>query len=179
MNVTPITDLPGVVLFEPRVFKDDRGFFLETFHAERYAKAGLTLPFVQDNWSHSVKGTLRGLHFQEPNPQGKLVSCTRGRVWDVAADIRKGSPTFGRWYGVELSDENKRQLWVPPGFAHGFYVLSDVADFLYKCTAFYDPAGDRGIRWNDPTLGIRWPLDGEPKLSDKDARAPLLSQSSP
>jgi dTDP-4-dehydrorhamnose 3,5-epimerase len=167
------TAIPGVIVFEPRVFGDARGFFLETFHAARYAEAGLSLPFVQDNWSRSARGILRGLHFQEPNPQGKLVSVVSGAVWDVAVDIRRGSPTFGRHVGVELSADNKRQLWVPPGFAHGFCVLSDVADFVYKCTALYAPEHDRGIRWNDPDLAIPWPLEA-PLLSAKDASAPLL-----
>ncbi|MBL8957886.1 MAG: dTDP-4-dehydrorhamnose 3,5-epimerase [Myxococcaceae bacterium] len=176
MNIIQ-TELPGVMVFEPKQFRDDRGFFLETFHHERYAKAGITLPFVQDNWSHSVKGTLRGLHFQEPKRQGKLVHVVAGKVFDVAVDIRKGSPTFGKWAGVELSAENKRQLWLPPGFAHGFYVMSDYADFLYKCTEAYAPECDRGIAWNDPAIGIKWPLAGDPLLSPKDAKLPLLKDA--
>ena len=170
------TSLPGVLLFEPRAFGDERGFFLETFQSQRYREAGVTLPFVQDNWSRSIQGTLRGLHFQEPRPQGKLVMVTRGSVFDVAVDIRRGSPTFGQWVGVELSDENRRQLWVPPGFAHGFCVTSEVADFLYKCTDVYFPEGDGGIAWNDPDLGIAWPVKS-PLLSKKDAAAPFLKNA--
>jgi dTDP-4-dehydrorhamnose 3,5-epimerase len=170
------TDLPGVLLIEPRVHGDDRGFFLETFHAERYAEAGIVGPFVQDNWSRSVRGTLRGMHFQEPQPQGKLVQVAAGAVFDVAADVRRGSPTFGRWVGFELSAENKRQLWVPAGFAHGFVVLSDVADFLYKCTALYKPEAERSVVWNDPDLAIAWPI-AEPLLSPKDAAAPRLADA--
>ena len=172
MNVIE-TPLPGVLIFEPKVFGDSRGFFVETFHAERYRAAGLTLPFVQDNYSRSVKGTLRGLHFQDPNPQGKLVQVVAGAVFDVAVDVRKGSSHFGKWFGLELSAENHRQLWVPPGFAHGFCVLSEHADFQYKCTDFYAPAGDRGVAWNDPDLGIDWPI-ADPILSAKDAAAPRL-----
>jgi len=175
MQVHP-TAIPGVLLFEPRVFGDARGFFLETFHAARYAEAGLSLPFVQDNWSRSARGILRGLHFQWPNPQGKLVSVVSGAVWDVAVDIRKGSPTFGQHVGVELSADNKRQLWVPPGFAHGFCVLTESADFVYKCTALYEPQHDRGIRCNDPALAIPWPV-ASPLLSQKDAAAPLLADA--
>lgn len=172
MNVIS-TPLPGVLLLEPKVFGDQRGHFLETFQAERYAAMGMPSRFVQDNWSRSAKGILRGLHFQEPQGQGKLVFVTRGAVYDVAVDIRRGSPTFAQWYGVELSEDNKRQLWVPPGFAHGFCVLTDVADFLYKCTEYYMPQYDAGIRWNDPDLGIAWPVSA-PILSAKDAQAPLL-----
>lgn len=162
------TDIPDVRIIEPQVFGDDRGFFMETFQAQRYAEAGLPHLFVQDNYSRSVKGTLRGLHFQEPKPQGKLVQVLSGSVFDVAVDIRRGSPTFGKWVGVELSAMNKRQLWVPPGFAHGFCVLSDSADFHYKCTEFYAPENERSIAWNDPDLGISWPVT-EPLLSKKDA----------
>jgi dTDP-4-dehydrorhamnose 3,5-epimerase len=176
VKVTP-TEIPGVLIIEPKVFGDERGFFLETFNAQRYAEAGIPGPFVQDNYSRSVKGTLRGLHFQEPQPQGKLVQVVAGAVWDVAVDIRKGSPTFGKWVGVELSADNKRQFWVPPGFAHGFYVLSESADFQYKCTALYAPQNDRGLRWDDPELAITWPLSGPPKLSAKDAAAPLLKDA--
>ena len=175
MNVTP-TNLPGVLVIEPKVFGDARGFFLETFQAERYEKAGLPSRFVQDNWSRSQKGTLRGLHFQDPNSQGKLVWCSRGAVWDVAVDIRKGSPTFGKWFGLELTEENKKQLYIPPGFAHGFCVLSDVADFQYKCTDNYMPQFDGGVRWNDPDLNIPWPIT-EPLLSVKDAAQPLLKDA--
>ena len=170
------TGLPGVVLIEPRVHGDSRGFFLETFHVDRYAAAGVAGPFVQDNWSRSVRGTLRGLHFQEPQAQGKLVQVVAGAVYDVAVDVRRGSPTFGRWVGYELSAENKRQLWVPPGFAHGFVVLSDVADFFYKCTALYRPEAERAVIWNDPDLAIAWPI-AEPLLSTKDAAAPRLADA--
>ena len=172
MNVSQ-TSLPGVLLVEPRVLQDPRGFFLETFNAGRYEREGIATAFVQDNWSRSTRDTLRGLHFQEPNPQGKLVWCVRGAVWDVVADVRVGSPTFGRWYGHELSEENKRQLWVPPGFAHAFCVLSDIADFVYKCTALYAPGCEGAIAWNDPDLAIDWPTKA-PLLSAKDAAAPRL-----
>jgi dTDP-4-dehydrorhamnose 3,5-epimerase len=170
------TPLPGVLVIEPKVFKDDRGHFVESFQTERYAKAGIVGPFVQDNWSRSKKGTLRGLHFQNPRPQGKLVMVTRGAVFDVAVDIRKSSPTFGRWFGAELNEENCKQMWVPPGYAHGFAVLSDVADFLYKCTDVYVPEADGCVLWNDPDLGIQWPVN-EPLLSKKDAAAPRLRDS--
>jgi len=165
-----------VLLIEPRVFGDSRGFFLETFAAPRYADAGIRAPFVQDNWSRSVRGTLRGLHFQEPHAQGKLVQVLRGAVYDVAVDIRRGSPTFGRWVGYELNEENKHQLWVPPGFAHGFAVLSDSCDFLYKCTELYRPDAERSIAWNDPALAIDWKVDA-PLLSPKDAAAPRLADA--
>ncbi len=172
------TPLPGVKLIEPRVFGDDRGFFLESWNARSFADAGLDLDFVQDNHSRSARGVLRGLHYQLKNPQGKLVRVTSGAVFDVAVDVRRSSPHFGRWVGYELSDVNKRMLWVPPGFAHGFVVLSDSADFLYKCTQLYDGSDDRGIRWNDPAVGIDWPLAGiTPQLSDKDAAAPLLGSA--
>lgn len=170
------TALPGVLILEPRVFRDTRGFFLETWAQARYAEAGLPTTFVQDNWSRSTRGTLRGLHFQEPNAQGKLVQVMRGVVWDVAVDVRRGSPTFGQWVGVELDDVSARQLWVPPGFAHGFCVLSDEADFVYKCTAPYAPGSERSLRWNDPQLAIDWPIR-EPLLSPKDAVAPLLAEA--
>jgi dTDP-4-dehydrorhamnose 3,5-epimerase len=175
MNVIK-TEIPGVVIIEPKVFGDARGFFLETFQARRYAEAGLTLPFVQDNHSHSGYGVLRGLHFQKKNPQGKLVYVTRGAVFDVAVDLRRDSPTFGRWAGVTLSDENHRQFYVPPGCAHGFCVISKVADFCYKCTDYYYPEDEGCILWNDPALNIAWPLEN-PKLSAKDAAAPVLSQA--
>ncbi|ADO71342.1 dTDP-4-dehydrorhamnose 3,5-epimerase [Stigmatella aurantiaca] len=171
------TAIPGVLLIEPKVFGDDRGFFLETFHAKRYADAGIPGPFVQDNYSRSARGTLRGLHFQEPQAQGKLVQVVAGAVYDVAVDVRRGSPTFGKWVGVELSAENRRQLWVPPGFAHGFCVTSEFADFQYKCTALYAPENERSILWNDPELAIPWPLSGAPKLSAKDAAAPRLKDA--
>jgi len=170
------TELPGLLLVEPRVFGDARGYFLETFQARRYADAGVRATFVQDSLSHSVKGTLRGLHFQEPHPQGKLVQVLRGSAWDVAVDIRRGSPTFGRHVGFELSDENHRQLWIPPGFAHGFCVLSEVADFFYKCTDFYAPEAERAIRWDDPQLAIPWPV-ASPVLSARDRVAPLLAEA--
>jgi len=175
VRVTP-TQLPEVLLVEPRVFGDARGFFVETFHTERYSAGGIRGPFVQDNLSRSVQRTLRGLHFQEPRPQGKLVQVFRGAVWDVAVDVRRGSPTFGAWLGMELSDENHRQLWIPPGFAHGFCVLSEMADFSYKCTEFYAPDAERCVRWDDPALGIRWPVHS-PVLSEKDRFAPLLSEA--
>lgn len=174
MKVLP-TELPGVLIIEPKVFGDDRGFFYESFQAQRYAEAGISGPFVQDNVSRSARGTLRGLHFQEPQPQGKLVGVLRGAVYDVAVDVRRGSPTFGRWFGLELSEQNKRQLWVPPGFAHGFCVTSDSADFFYKCTDYYAPQHEQSLIWNDPELGIRWPVDA-PLLSKKDASAPRLSE---
>lgn len=177
MNVID-TPLPGVKLIEPRVFGDARGFFLESWNAASFAAAGLDLAFVQDNHSRSARGVLRGLHYQLNNPQGKLVRVTQGAVFDVAVDIRRSSQHFGQWVGYELSAENHRMLWVPPGFAHGFLVLSDTADFLYKCTSLYDPPSDRGIRWNDPAIGIAWPgLDGDPTLSGKDAIAPLLADA--
>jgi dTDP-4-dehydrorhamnose 3,5-epimerase len=172
MNIVE-TLLPGVVIIEPKVFGDDRGFFLETYQLARYAAAGITEPFVQDNLSRSARGTLRGLHFQEPNPQGKLVQALRGTVYDVAVDIRRGSPTFGRWVGVELSEQNRRQMWIPAGFAHGFCVVSESADFAYKCTANYAPESGRAIAWNDPDLGIDWPI-AEPLLSAQDRDAPRL-----
>lgn len=168
------TTLPGVLLLRPRVFGDHRGFFLELFRAADYAAAGLTLPFVQDNHSRSARGILRGLHYQYPDAQGKLVFVTRGRVFDVAVDIRRGSPTFGQWYGTVLDDESHCQLWIPPGFAHGFCVLSDVADFMYKCTEIYRPEQDAGIAWNDPDVGVVWPLDSAPGISARDGAAPRL-----
>lgn len=175
MNVEQTT-LPGVLLVTPRVFGDSRGFFLETFNAGRYASHGITGPFVQDNWSRSAKNILRGLHLQHPNPQGKLVSVARGAVYDVAVDVRVGSPHFGKWFGVELSEANKQQLWIPPGFAHGFCSLTDDTDFVYKCTALYSPADELSIRWNDPAIGIDWPVK-EPLLSKKDLDAPLLADA--
>ena len=171
MNVIA-TDLPGVLIIEPQVFGDERGFFYESFNAKAFKDAtGIDTPFVQDNHSRSLKGVLRGLHYQWPNPQGKLVSVLEGEVQDVAVDIRSGSPSFGHWVGVELSEENQRQFWVPPGFAHGFIVLSDSADFLYKATDYYAPEHERCIAWNDPDLAIDWqlPADLSPSLSAKDA----------
>jgi len=163
------TEIPGVVIIEPKVFGDNRGFFLETWNEARYVEAGIAGPFVQDNLSYSVKGVLRGLHFQDPNPQGKLVYVLQGEVFDVAVDIRAGSPTFGRWASVMLSSENKRQFYIPPGLAHGFCVTSETALFTYKCTDLYNPAAEKGIIWNDPDIGIRWPID-EPVLSEKDKK---------
>jgi dTDP-4-dehydrorhamnose 3,5-epimerase len=172
------TTLPGVKLITPKVFGDDRGFFLESWNARAFADAGLDLNFVQDNHSRSARGVLRGLHYQLRNPQGKLVRVTAGAVFDVAVDVRHSSPHFGKWVGVELSEANKRMLWVPPGFAHGFVVLSESADFLYKCTQLYDPTDDRSLRWNDPAIGIDWPIGGiDPALSAKDAAAPLLADA--
>ena len=170
------TPLPGVLVVEPRVFGDDRGFLVETYSAARFAEHGLPTTFVQDNHSRSARGVLRGLHYQRRNPQGKLVFVVRGEVWDVAVDIREGSPTFGRWFGMTLSEARRQLLWIPPGFAHGFCVLSESADFLYKCTALYDPADDRGIRWDDPALGIEWPI-ADPILSAKDRALPSLAQA--
>lgn len=162
------TLLPGVLLIKPRVFHDDRGRFFESFQAKRYAEHGIDLPFVQDNISYSKKGTLRGLHYQLQHPQGKLVSVLNGKVFDVAVDIRVGSETFGQSFGCELSDENHHQLYVPPGFAHGFYVLSEDVCFHYKCTDYYQPKDEHGIAWNDEALGIAWPLQEAPLLSPKD-----------
>ena len=164
------TIVEGAVIIEPKVFGDERGFFLETFQAERYKElAGIDLDFVQDNHSRSSKGVLRGLHFQKTKPQGKLVRVVRGEVFDVAVDIRKGSPSFGKWAGVTLSEENKKQFWVPPGLAHGFVTLSDTADFEYKCTDYYDPSDEGCLMWNDRDIGIEWSFDA-PQLSEKDAQ---------
>jgi dTDP-4-dehydrorhamnose 3,5-epimerase len=168
------TKLKGCVIIEPHVFGDERGFFLETFQAVRYEQeAGIDLPFFQDNHSRSARGVLRGLHFQKTKPQGKLVRVVRGEVYDVAVDIRKGSATFGEWEGIILSEDNKKQVWVPPGFAHGFIVLSETADFEYKCTDYYDPNDEGCILWNDPDLGIPWPV-ANPVLSTKDESAKRL-----
>lgn len=167
------TPLPGVLIVEPVVFGDDRGFFLETYHRERYVAAGIPGDFVQDNLSRSKRGTLRGLHFQEPHAQGKLVQVLRGSVLDVVVDIRQGSPTFGAWYATELSEENRRQMWVPTGFAHGFCVTSEIADFYYKCTDVYVREANRTILWNDPDIGITWPTSA-PLLSPQDQSAPRL-----
>ena len=175
MNVIP-TKLKDCVIIEPKVFGDHRGFFLETFQADRYREmASIELPFVQDNHSRSAKGVLRGLHFQKTKPQGKLVRVVSGEVYDVAVDIRKDSPSFGQWEGVILSEENKRQYWVPPGFAHGFVVLSETADFEYKCTDYYDPTDEGSLIWNDPAMEISWPLEN-PTLSDKDSNAPTFAE---
>ena len=167
------TPLEGVLLIKPKVWRDSRGYFVESWHQKRYEAAGIALPFVQDNRSRSSHGILRGLHFQRTFPQGKLVSVSRGAVFDVAVDIRKNSPTFGQWYGAELTEENQHQLWVPPGLAHGFCVLSDTADFSYKCTELYHPEDEGSVRWNDPAIAIAWPLEN-PVLSEKDMKAPLL-----
>lgn len=171
MNVID-TALPDVKLIEPRVFGDDRGFFLETWNAETFTANGLPMTFVQDNHSRSARGVLRGIHYQLKSPQGKLVRVVSGAVWDVAVDLRRSSPTFLQWVGYELSAANKRMLWIPEGFGHGFVTLSDNTDFLYKCTAPYAPAWDRGIRWDDPAIGIDWPIAGfDPLLSEKDRQA--------
>lgn len=176
MNVIE-TGIEGLLVLEPKVFGDARGFFMESFNARTFAEVtGVKADFVQDNHSRSQKGVLRGLHYQVQQPQGKLVRVAQGRVFDVAVDLRRSSPTFGRWYGVELSGENHRQFWVPAGFAHGFYVLSDSADFLYKTTDYYAPQHERSLAWNDPTVGVQWPLDGEPLLSAKDLAGKPLGQ---
>jgi dTDP-4-dehydrorhamnose 3,5-epimerase len=171
-------ELAGLQIIEPKVFGDARGFFLETWNLRRYRECGLDMNFVQDNLSFSRRGTLRGLHFQNPAPQGKLVSVLQGEVFDVAVDIRRSSPTFGRWHGVNLSGENKRQFYVPPGFAHGFLVLSETAMFHYKCTEFYSQKDEFAVRWNDPELAIQWPIK-DPVLSEKDAKAPCLRNLPP
>lgn len=162
--------IEGVLLIKPKIWGDERGYFVETWQQERYAEVGITLPFVQDNHSKSTYGVLRGLHFQKTRPQGKLVSVSLGSVFDVAVDIRKSSPTFGEWYGVELTQENQWQLWIAPGLAHGFAVTSEVAHFHYKCTDYYHPEDEACIRWNDPKINVQWPL-AEPKVSTKDAAA--------
>jgi dTDP-4-dehydrorhamnose 3,5-epimerase len=167
-------DLPEVLILEPKLFGDDRGFFLECFQAERYAEAGISRPFIQDNLSRSSRGVLRGLHLQNPSTQGKLVSVMRGRVLDVAVDVRVGSLTFGRHVAVELSEKNRRQLWVPRGFAHGFAVLSETADFFYKCDNPYSPKDEIVVRWDDPAIGISWGIEN-PLLSNRDASAPYLA----
>lgn len=169
--------IKDVVLMTPKVFGDERGFFMETFRQNEFEKHCGNYQFVQDNHSKSKKGILRGLHYQLAQPQGKLVRVTQGRVFDVAVDMRAGSDTFGAWVGAELSAENKQMLWVPPGFAHGFYVMSDTAEFSYKCTDYYAPGDEHSVRWDDPALAIDWPLDGEPSLSEKDANAELFQQS--
>ncbi|MGI6446380.1 MAG: dTDP-4-dehydrorhamnose 3,5-epimerase [Candidatus Ozemobacteraceae bacterium] len=165
------TQIADVLLITPRVFADERGFFMETWNQNAFAKKGMNFNFVQDNHSKSVKGTLRGLHYQTENTQGKLVRVTLGKVFDVAVDLRKNSPTFGKWVGAVLSDENRQMLWVPPQFAHGFYVMSEIAEFQYKCTDFYNPAAEKTIMWNDSDIGIEWPLNSEqPLLSEKDKK---------
>ncbi len=172
------TDIPGAFIIKPNVFGDDRGFFVETWNQSRYRDAGIDAEFVQDNLSCSQRGVLRGLHFQNPKPQGKLVQVLQGSVFDVAVDIRRGSPAFGRWVAVELTGDNKHQFYVPPGCAHGFCVLSETALFAYKCTDLYHPEGDGGIAWDDPDIGIDWPL-GSPTLSAKDQVAPRLKDLDP
>ena len=175
MNIIE-TDIEGVLIIEPRVFGDERGFFMETWNEGAFKEAGLDLTFVQDNHSRSQKGVLRGLHFQNPGPQGKLVRVTNGAVFDVAVDLREGSPTFGKWAGVELSAENKRMFWVPEGLAHGFLTLADDTDFLYKCTAPYAPGSEHTLAWNDPGVGIDWPVANlDPIISEKDAKGLSLS----
>jgi dTDP-4-dehydrorhamnose 3,5-epimerase len=173
------TTIPGVVVIEPKVFEDQRGFFFETFQARKYAEAGVPANLVQDNHSGSHGGVLRGLHYQIRRPQGKLVSVVAGTIFDVAVDLRRSSPTFGKWTGVLLSSQERRQLWIPPGFAHGFYVVSRWAEVSYKVTEFYNPELERTLRWNDPALGIAWPLEPgkTPTLSPRDAQAPLLAQA--
>ena len=170
------TDIPDVKEILPTVHGDERGFFLETYSARRYTKHGIPTSFVQDNWSRSRRGILRGLHYQVQQSQGKLVQAMSGEVFDVAVDLRRRSETFGRWVGVVLSAERKNQLWIPPGFAHGFLVLSEVADFVYKCTDYYAPEHERCLRWDDPTVAIEWPLDGEPMLSEKDRNGASLNE---
>ncbi|WXG56198.1 MAG: dTDP-4-dehydrorhamnose 3,5-epimerase [Candidatus Sedimenticola sp. (ex Thyasira tokunagai)] len=171
------TKLPGVMIIEPKVFGDERGFFLETFRTGAYSKAGITEPFVQANHSRSTRGVLRGLHYQLVQPQGKLVRVARGSVYDVAVDVRRGSPHFGDWCGAALDDTDMRMMYIPPGFAHGFVVLSEVADFIYQCTDYYHPESEQGIAWNDPAIGIEWPLQ-DVSLSEKDLRYPVLSEQS-
>lgn len=175
MRVIP-ADIPEVLLIEPDVFTDTRGFFLETFHAERYGSHGMGGPFVQDNHSRSVQGTVRGLHLQVVRPQAKLIRVIVGEIFDVAVDVRLGSPTFGKWVGVRLSAESFRQYYIPEGFAHGFSVLSPVAEIEYKCTDLYDPPGQIGLAWNDPTLGIPWGVDA-PVLSDRDRQNPTIAEA--
>lgn len=173
MNIRK-TSLDGVLIVEPKVFGDERGFFTETFNTRALEASGIPEKFVQDNHSRSSKGVLRGLHYQFQSPQGKLVHVARGRIFDVAVDIRAGSPQFGKWFGTELNDENLFSMWIPPGFAHGFCVLSDVADVIYKCTTLYDGAADRGVKWNDASIGIEWPVK-DPIISSKDSQHAGLS----
>ncbi|OOE39319.1 dTDP-4-dehydrorhamnose 3,5-epimerase [Salinivibrio kushneri] len=172
------TTIPDVKIIEPSVFGDERGFFMETWHQQRFDEqvAGKPTSFVQDNHSKSAQGILRGLHYQTQNTQGKLVRVVSGEVFDVAVDLRQGSPTFGQWEGIYLSAENKRQLWVPEGFAHGFYVTSEEAEFVYKCTDFYNPTGEVTLQWDDPELGIQWPIATKPQLSHKDKNGSTLSE---
>ena len=172
------TVLPGVLIIQPDVFKDNRGFFMETYHRKKYADKGLDQSFVQDNLSYSTLGTLRGLHYQYPNAQAKLVQALKGEIYDVAVDIRQGSPSFGQWAGAHLSDENKNQLFIPQGFAHGFCVISDTALVVYKCSSFYAPESEKGILWSDPDIGIDWPVK-DPVLSPKDSQCPCLKDIPP
>jgi len=169
--------IPDVKLIKPRRFDDDRGFFQQTYHFEQYAAAGINARFVQDNWSRSTKGVLRGLHYQFEHSQAKLVSVVRGEVFDVTVDLRRRSPTFGQWVGERLSEENGHQLYVPPGFAHGFLVLSDTVDFMYKCSDFYTQGDEYGVMWNDPDIGIEWPEITNPLISEKDAAQPALKNA--
>lgn len=176
------THLPGIIVFEPKVFGDKRGFFLETFRQDVLQQAGINVTFVQDNHSRSNQGVLRGLHYQLTQTQGKLVRVTSGSVYDVAVDVRHGSPTFGQWYGAHLDEESMRMMYVPPGYAHGFVVLSESADFLYKCTEYYHPESEQGIAWNDPDIGIEWPINdlaSKVALSEKDKTSPFLKDQSP
>lgn len=180
MNVKRFnTSIPDCILVEPLIHEDDRGFFMESWNEREFAKLGIEAEFVQDNHSSSVRGVLRGLHYQIEDPQGKLIRVTRGSVFDVAVDLRKSSPYFGKWMGLELSEDNRRILWVPPGFAHGFYVTSETAEFQYKCTSFYSSEHDRAVKWDDPEIGIDWPLldDVELILSKKDQKAPSLADA--
>jgi dTDP-4-dehydrorhamnose 3,5-epimerase len=170
------TQIPEVLIIEPKVFGDQRGFFCETYQADRYASYGIKRPFVQDNVSRSVRGVLRGFHLQHPKSQGKIVSVLHGKILDVAVDVRRGSPTFGQHVATELNDENQRQMWIPRGFAHGFLVLSESADFFYKCDEFYSPSDEIVIRWNDPAIGVRWGTES-PSLSERDAVAPSLAET--
>jgi dTDP-4-dehydrorhamnose 3,5-epimerase len=170
------TDLAGIVVIEPKVFEDERGFFMETYHKPRFVAAGIDVEFVQDNHSRSRAGVLRGLHYQITRPQGKLVRVIRGSILDVAVDLRRSSPTFGRWYGCELSEANRRQIFIPPGFAHGFCVTSDIVEVIYKCTEVYLPQDERTLLWNDPALGIRWPV-ADPTISAKDERGTPLAKA--
>lgn len=174
MNFLP-GGLPGLVVVEPRVFRDDRGFFLEPYHAPRYKDGGITVDFVQDNHSFSTHGVLRGLHFQKSPGQAKLIRCARGKIWDVAVDIREGSATFGKWWGMELDSETHRQLFIPAGFAHGFCVMSPEAEVMYKCSSVYDPVTEAGILWNDPAIAVEWPV-ANPVVSQRDIDAPTLAK---
>jgi dTDP-4-dehydrorhamnose 3,5-epimerase len=173
------TEIPAVIVIEPQVWSDRRGFFMEVWNRRRFVEAGLDVDFVQDNYSHSVRGTLRGLHYQVRSPQGKLVRATAGEIFDVVVDLRRGSPSFGHWVGRHISAQNRMMLWVPPGFAHGFYVLSEFAEILYKCTDYYAPEWERVLVWNDRRIGVKWPLvDGKaPLLSERDARGMRLSDA--